>query len=288
MSMQCLSAQDARTHHGHVESRLNETPPNFSPDSVNPPPAVPSAPMPPVDHFPSTHATWIDAQLTLAEGADPRAATSAAQSLRTHVMERYHRPLCAYVHTGVFARLGEPEDLVAGFFAKHLQSLEFMMRWRTSGMPLRRWMMNAASFHCRGLARDRARAPGREMLDPAGADGLLDALPSAEPAAERAFDRAWAVTLANEAHVIAQTDADDRGRPDDYVVFRMHVMDRMEYDAIAAALGITPSQAKHAAARVGERMRGAVRELLRAEGVRAEELDAEVGKLMRLIEESAG
>ena len=244
--------------------------------------------MPPVDHFPSTHATGIDAQLTLAEGADPRVATSAVQSLRSHVMERYHRPLCAYVHTGAFARLGEPEDLVAGFFAKHLQSLDFMMRWRTSGMPLRRWMMNAASFHCRSLARDRARAAGREMLDPAGADGLLDALPSAEPAAERAFDRAWAVTLANEAHVIAQTDADDRGRPDDYVVFRMHVVERMEYDAIAAALGITPSQAKHAAARVGERMRGAVRELLRAEGVRAEELDAEVGKLMRLIEESAG
>jgi DNA-directed RNA polymerase specialized sigma24 family protein len=244
--------------------------------------------MPPVDHFPSTHATWIDAQLTLAEGADPRAATSAVQSLRSHVMERYHRPLCAYVHTGAFARLGEPEDLVAGFFAKHLQSLDFMIRWRTSGMPLRRWMMNAASFHCRGLARDRARAAGREMLDPAGADGLLDALPSAEPAAERAFDRAWAVTLANEAHVIAQTDADDRGRPDDYVVFRMHVVERMEYDAIAAALGITASQAKHAAGRVGERMRGAVRELLRAEGVRAEELDAEVGKLMRLIEESAG
>ena len=126
------------------------------------------------------------------------------------------------------------------------------------------------------------------MLDPGGDDGLLDALPSSEPNAERAFDRAWAVTLANEAHIIAQTDADDRGRPDDYVVFRMHVMDRMEYDAIAAALGITPSQAKHAAARVGERMRGDVRELLRAEGVRAEELDAEVGKLMRLIEESAG
>ena len=106
---------------------------------------------------------------------------------------------------------------------------------------------------------DRARAAGREVRDPAGDDGLLDTLPSSEPNAERAFDRAWAVTLANEAHVIAQTDADDRGRPDDYVVFRMHVMDRMEYDAIAAALGITPSQAKHAAARVGERMRGRAR-----------------------------
>ena len=250
--------------------------------------AVPSAAMTPVDHFPSTHATWIDAQLTLAEGGDARVAAGAAQSLQTHVMERYHRPLCAYVRTGAFARLGEPEDLVAGLFAKQLQGLDFLLRWRTSGMPLRRWMMNAASFHCRGLARDRTRAAGRAVLDPGGDDGLLDALPSSEPNAERAFDRAWAVTLANEAHVIAQTDADDRGRPDDYVVFRMHVMDRMEYDAIAAAIGITPSQAKHAAARVGERMRGAVRELLRAEGVRAEELDAEVGKLMRLIEESAG
>ena len=244
--------------------------------------------MPPVDHFPSTHATWIDAQLTLAEGADPRAAAGAAQSLRAHVMERYHRPLCAYVRTGAFARLGEPEDLVAGFFAKHLQGHEFMARWRTSGMPLRRWLMNAAGFHCRGLARDRARAAGREVLDAGGEEGLLDALPSSEPDAERAFDRAWAVTLANEAHVIARSDADDRGRPDDYLAFRMHVVDRMEYDAIAAALGITTSQAKHAAARVGERMRVAVRELLRAEGIGAADIDAEVAKLMRLIEESAG
>ena len=145
--------------------------------------------MTPVDHFPSTHATWIDAQLTLAEGGDARVAAGAAQSLQTHVMERYHRPLCAYVRTGAFARLGEPEDLVAGLFAKQLQGLEFLLRWRTSGMPLRRWMMNAASFHCRGLARDRARAAGREVLDPAGDDGLLDALPSSEPNAERAFDQ---------------------------------------------------------------------------------------------------
>ena len=49
--------------------------------------------MTPVDHFPSTHATWIDAQLTLAEGGDARVAAGAAQSLQTHVMERYHRPL---------------------------------------------------------------------------------------------------------------------------------------------------------------------------------------------------
>jgi DNA-directed RNA polymerase specialized sigma24 family protein len=244
--------------------------------------------MPPVDHFPSTHATWIDAQLTLAEGADPRASSSAAQALRAHLMERYHGPLCAYVRTGAFARLGEPEDLVAGFFAKHLQGHDFLARWRTSGMPLRRWLMNAASFHCRGIARDRDRAAGRELLDPAGDGGMLDALPSSEPDAQRAFDRAWAVTLANEAHVIAQSDADERGRPDDYLVFRMHVVDRMGYEAIAQALGITTGQARHAAARVGERMRAAVRELLRGEGVRAEELDAEVGKLMRLIEESNG
>ena len=32
----------------------------------------------PVDHFPSTHATWIDAQLTIAEEGDRAAATGDA------------------------------------------------------------------------------------------------------------------------------------------------------------------------------------------------------------------
>ena len=78
--------------------------------------------MPPVDHFPSTHATWIDAQLTIIEEAgaphagsagSPR-ATGAREALRRHLWERYHAPLRAYVHGGSLRRAGEPDDLVAG------------------------------------------------------------------------------------------------------------------------------------------------------------------------------
>jgi len=48
--------------------------------------------MPPVDHFPSTHATWIDAQLTIIDGAgastdSPHAARAetAREALRLHL-----------------------------------------------------------------------------------------------------------------------------------------------------------------------------------------------------------
>ena len=66
----------------------------------------------PVDHFPSTHATWIEQQLTLAEGGDgtagsgPGAAASSARAaLRAHLMERYYAALCTYVRTGALMRL---------------------------------------------------------------------------------------------------------------------------------------------------------------------------------------
>ena len=53
----------------------------------------------PVDHFPSTHATWIDAQLTIAERSratgDAAGETNAVAALRRHLMERYHGALRA-------------------------------------------------------------------------------------------------------------------------------------------------------------------------------------------------
>ena len=131
-----------------------------------------------------------------------------------------------------------------------------------------------------------AQEEEEEDLDDLDVDAALAGAASREPDAARAFDRAWAVALANEAHAIARADADERGRPADYLVFRMHVVEGMEYDAIAPIAGLTPTQCKHAAGRVGERMRQAVRDLLRAEGVPTAELDAAVAELMALIEDA--
>jgi hypothetical protein len=149
-------------------------------------------------------------------------------------------------------------------------------------MPLRRWMMNAMAFHCRGAIRDRDRSAGRraEIED-------LDSVAAAANDASRAFDRAWAVALAGEAFGIAQADADSRGRPDDATVFRMHAVDGLTHRQIAQQLGITEAQSAHAAKRVSDRMRQAVRDLLREEGVPAAGLEAAVAEVLALVEESS-
>ena len=60
----------------------------------------------PTDHFPSTHATWIDAQLTIVEGVPASgeapgggSATAARAALRAHLMERYYDALRTYVRS---------------------------------------------------------------------------------------------------------------------------------------------------------------------------------------------
>ena len=73
----------------------------------------------PVDHFPSTHATWIDAQLTIAEraGSHTEDGQSARRALQQHLMQRYHEPLRAYVRGSSMRQLGDTDELVGGFFA---------------------------------------------------------------------------------------------------------------------------------------------------------------------------
>ena len=242
----------------------------------------------PVDHFPSTHATWIDAQLTIAEGgadkgAGDGAAGAARAALRAHLMERYYDALRTYVRTGALVRLGEPDEIVGEFFARTVDAPGFLRRWRESRLTLRRWMMNAIAFHCQGALRDQRRAAEREM-----ASEDMDANASRSADAARAFDRAWAIALAGEAFAVAQRDAEERGRPQDALVFRMHALDGMKHREIGGQLGITETQSAHAARRVSERMREAVRTLLRDEGVPTADLEAAVAEVLELVGEAAG
>jgi len=107
----------------------------------------------PVDHFPSTHATWIDAQLTIAEraGAHTEDGQSARRALQQHLMQRYHEPLRAYVRGSSMRQLGDADELVGGFFADRVGAHGFLADWRESRMPLRRWLMNGISFYGRGV-----------------------------------------------------------------------------------------------------------------------------------------
>ena len=140
-----------------------------------------------VDHFPSTHRTWLETQLGL---GDPGLAAA-----REHVMARSHVALAAYVRGARVSALGEPDDIVHDFFAKNLGKIDYLSRWLDSGLPLRRWLMNGVSAHIRLLWRARALHAGRH----APLDQSSHGIESATPGAEREFERAWIRATLGEA-----------------------------------------------------------------------------------------
>ena len=255
----------------------------------------------PTDHFPSTHATWIDAQLTIAEDGERAAAAGDASgrvraanahaAVREHVMSRYATALTAYVSTPALRDVAERDEIVGGFFARTMGDPQFFVRWRASGMPLRRWLMNAIAFHCRGLVRDAQRE--RRRVD--GAGGALtdptdaaDRLPGKEPDPADAFDRAWALALSNEAYAMVQAELVARGRGADDEVFRLHVIDGLTYAEVAARSGRTEAECLNTTRRVAVALRTAVRDLLREEGVPTDGLDLAVDEVLAIMERGGG
>ena len=251
----------------------------------------------PVDHFPSTHATWIDAQLTIAEraGAHTEDGQSARRALQQHLMQRYHEPLRAYVRGSSMRQLGDADELVGGFFADRVGAHGFLTDWRNSRMPLRRWLMNGISFYGRGVIRDRARdrlrqfdSGGSAELAAAGDgsatragntdDRLVD-----EHNAVRAFDEAWALEILNTAHELVHADLAARGKLDEYDVFRRHVIDGVEYAVIGTNLGLTRQQCANMVRRVSDRIREALREVVRGEGVVTEDVERTVREVEELL-----
>jgi hypothetical protein len=128
-----------------------------------------AAPMTPgsrgfVDHFPSTHETWIGDQLQVLVAGSQTDAREAAQQLRTHIMARYREPLLAYAGASSFRSHSSPEDLVHGFFAERLADLAYLRNWRDSRMKLRRWLCNGLLLHMfdtRAAAQARRARRGR-------------------------------------------------------------------------------------------------------------------------------
>jgi hypothetical protein len=235
----------------------------------------------PVDHFPSTHATWIDAQLTIAErsraAGDAVGEINAIDALRRHLMERYHAALRAYVCGGSLRRLGEPDELVGGFFADRACQPGFLMQWRESGLPLRRWMMTGINFYGKSVIRERSR----DRENPAGEiDGgsLVE-----ESDAVRAFERAWALAVLNHALEQVHAALAAQGRLDDFAIFRRRVIHGEAYETIAPMVGRSAQQCAGATRLVTDRLREALRGSLRDEGVPHADIDAALGEVYEVF-----
>lgn len=228
-----------------------------------------------VDRFPSTHGTWILSRLDAMRGGG-EAASAALAELNGHVMGRYAQPLAEYVRASSIRTAEEPDELVNSFFASRLSRESYLAQWRTSGLPLRRWLVNGMLLHARERARSRRMAAG-EAGRMSGADPA--ALERHEPSAYERFEREWARHVLSEAAARAEQQLLSEGRADAWHAFKRHVIDGVPYSGVAEGLAGTAGTAEAARtlARLGHaRFERALREILSDESVSPEDVDVEL------------
>ncbi len=222
--------------------------------------------LPTHEHFPTTHHTWLHERIT--EGEESH------QVLCRELMTRYRVALLVYVRGSTLRVIGEADDIVHGFFEHFFSHPELLARWKTSGIPLRRWMINGLILHARGLRRDASR--NRE------ASGLQSVMTRAsdEPEAARAFEAAWAKSILSDAATCVEMELLDEGRSNAWEVFARHVIAGEPYAQCCPPLGYTADEGRTVTRMVSTRIRRALQGLLRREGTP----DADIAQEQRRLE----
>lgn len=219
--------------------------------------------------FPTTHATWITVQLDRVDASDASGSADALRELRDHVMRRYYEPLSAYLSATGYRDVDAPSALVAGFFVERFADAASLARWRESGLPLRRWLMNGLLLWVRGELRRRRARSGRESP-------LPPALAAPTASAEEIFEREWARSLVTDACELVARDLEASGESRRWQLFQRHVIHGRTYDEIARDESCTAADARNAARLVRARIDAALERLLIDEGVPAAEVRPEL------------
>jgi len=189
--------------------------------------------------FPTTHATWIAAQL--ARGAEGRAEVS------DHIMRRYAGPLRAYIGASSLRAVDDADALVNGFFVTRLAREDYVAKWRESALPLRRWLVNGLLLHARERIREQRKSAGAAP----SCDGCGCGTPcevGLEPSAFERFERAWSRALLGDACSLAQRELVAEGDGDAWEVFRRHFLDESSTPTSARSCASAPPRPAHARA----------------------------------------
>jgi hypothetical protein len=212
------------------------------------------------DAFPDTRRTWIDRVLEVGDLA----------AVSRHVMEVYAEPLRVYCSGCSLRWVGDPADLVAGFFADRLSRPAFIDRWRESRRPLRFWLIVGFKHYLFEEARRQRR--GSSALDPAHEQG--------DPEPDRAFEQQCAIALVRDAAARAEQRCRAAGLEDHWAVFARFYLRDEPISAIASGVNLTPARVAVMKRTAARHFRDALRELIAWKGAGDEEIDAEIRSLM--------
>jgi len=205
------------------------------------------------DVFPATRVSWIDARLQ--DGAPGR------QEVNRHIMTVYDFPLRVYFMGTRDRWLGEPEDVVQGFFASRLSKDDFLAQWRASQLKLRQWLINAFCFYLKEMHRARRR-DARNVAQPEE--------PSVEPGQVAAFDRAYIVSVVREALRKTQELCESENLAAHWEIFVRHYYQGQAYADFAGEFGVDPSRAAVMARTARSRFQGTLRAMLSRDGTGAD------------------
>ncbi|MCA8976218.1 MAG: hypothetical protein KDC98_15965 [Planctomycetes bacterium] len=217
--------------------------------------------------FPPTHRTWIDRQL---DGGDP-----ARAALREHVMAVYAGPLQAYLSHTRYRSCGDPTELVHGFFADRLVRDDYLVRWRASGLRLRRWLANGLLLYAKESRRRNRRDSRARAVDPD-----LYSTADTELSPEAAMDRAFTRSVVRRAMEQAARDCREQGLEQHWRMFIGHTYEDTPYRDLGAAAGVSPERAAVMARTASRRLRTAVSQTLELDGVPPDRLRSAIHELL--------
>jgi DNA-directed RNA polymerase specialized sigma24 family protein len=197
-----------------------------------------------------------------------------ASTVHAHVMEVYAEPLRIYCAGCSLRWVGQPRDLVAGFFADRLSRPAFLDRWRESKRPLRFWLIVGFKHYLHEEARRMKRA-GRavpcENLDPGSTDS------------DKVYDQGCVVQLVRRVLTIAAADCKERGLEDHWEIFTMFHFRGLSLHQIAEAKGLEPARVAVMKRTATQRFRQILRELISWDGARDPEIDDEIRGLIGVL-----
>jgi len=220
------------------------------------------------DVFPTTQNTWIADEL--------RTGRDGRQNVNFHLMKTYAWPLRVYYLGTNLRWLGEPDDVIGGFFESRLGQELFLEKWRRSGIRLRRWLMNAFCFYLMELRKQRMRHKppievGEEPVTFVG-----------DP--EAAIDRAAVVAFVRHAMEEAAQECVKEGLEAHWGIFLRHQVDGTPFRRIADEFHVDSARAAVMSRTATRKFRRALREVLVRDGVAEDQCAHEI----QLLLESSG
>lgn len=229
------------------------------------------------DVFKPTQLTWLDGEL--------QRGRLGRLNINRHVMETYARPLTVYFLGTNLRWLGEPEEIINGFFASRLAQDDFFLKWRASGMRLRRWLMNALCYHLMEVRKARRSSAagsggrGDDMGAGMGGAAAEDAVTfSGDPHA--AVDRAATISFVQQAMNDARRTCAHKNMATHWDVFLRHHVDGRSFLDIARELGVDEARAAVMSRSAERNFKAALAAVLVKDGVADEDVNAEINLLL--------